>query len=146
MSSVRSVLCGSRTILRSKQLSVVVMMRNISSTNTQQSFDLSCINNNNKRQLLSNKSVFYTNKSKYTTALSNMTKDQANELVFRLNDSERQILLQVLNQFESNKERKRLEGNQRVFISGIYIIFASYSCCSKLNTHTKHWKTTTIKE
>jgi len=46
----------------------------------------------------------------YTTALSNMTKDQANDLVFRLNDQERQVLYQVLQQFQANQERKRLEG------------------------------------
>lgn len=130
MSSVRSVLCG-RTILRSKQLSVVVrrQIKTTTSDNHQQSsFDLSykrhsCNNNAliHKSKLLSDassdKNVFYIGRSRYTTALSNMTKDQANELVFRLNDSERQILLQVLNQFESNKERKRFEGNQSV--SGI---------------------------
>lgn len=129
-SSVRSVLCG-RTILRSKQLSVVVRQISVTTTNnSQQSFDFSsnvminrrqCCNNDlvNKSKLLSasfDKSVLYIGR-RYTTALSNMTKDQANELVFRLNDSERQILLQVLNQFESNKERKRFEGNQ--IFSGI---------------------------
>lgn len=129
-SSVRSVLCG-RTILRSKQLSVVVRQISVTTTNnSQQSFNFSsnvminrrqCCNNDlvNKSKLLSasfDKSVLYIGR-RYTTALSNMTKDQANELVFRLNDSERQILLQVLNQFESNKERKRFEGNQ--IFSGI---------------------------
>lgn len=119
MSSVRSVLCG-RTMLRSKQLSIVV--RQISTTaaattsNNQQSLDLCSVINRNygpmqKTTLLSvSSSTAGVGRSRYTTALSNLTKDQANELVFRLNDSERQVLLQVLNQFESNKERKRLEG------------------------------------
>lgn len=119
MSSVRSVLCG-RTMLRSKQLSIVV--RQISTTaatatpsNNQQSLDLCSVINRNygpmqKTTLLSVSSSSSVGRSRYTTALSNLTKDQANELVFRLNDSERQVLLQVLNQFESNKERKRLEG------------------------------------
>lgn len=120
MSSVRSVLCG-RTMLRSKQFSIVV--RQISTTaatattsNNQQSLDLCSVINRNygpmqKTTLLSvSSSTAHVGRSRYTTALSNLTKDQANELVFRLNDSERQVLLQVLNQFESNKERKRLEG------------------------------------
>lgn len=51
----------------------------------------------------------------YTTALSNMTKDQANDLVFRLTDQERQLLLQVLSQFQSNQERKKLEGKPVLF-------------------------------
>lgn len=51
-----------------------------------------------------------SNKKNYTTALSNMTKDQANDLVFRLTDNERTLLLQVLTQYQSNQERKRLEG------------------------------------
>lgn len=110
MSSVRSVLCG-RTFLRSKQMTKQIATASMSS-NSHQSFDVSGRNGlMHKNKLLSTaeKSVTYSGK-RYTTALSNMTKDQANELVFRLNDSERQILLQVLNQFESNKERKRLEG------------------------------------
>lgn len=49
-------------------------------------------------------------KKTYTTALSNMTRDQANELVFRLNDQERQLLYQVLTQFQTNSELKRNEG------------------------------------
>lgn len=53
-----------------------------------------------------------SNKKNYTTALSNMTKDQANDLVFRLTDNERTLLLQVLTQYQSNQERKRLEGKQ----------------------------------
>lgn len=129
MSSVRSVLCG-RTILRSKQLSIVVRQIATLTSNNQQSFDLSHLINSrhtcnnygpmHRSKLLSasmDQRFLYLGKSKYTTALSNLTKDQANELVFRLNDSERQVLLQVLNQFESNKERKRLEGKQNV--SGI---------------------------
>lgn len=50
----------------------------------------------------------------YTTALSNMTKDQANDLVFRLNDQERQLLLQVLTQFQVSHERQQIEGKCHV--------------------------------
>lgn len=65
-------------------------------------------NINNKKNM---NEIINCEAKRYTTALSNMTKDQANELVFRLTDQERQVLLQVLNQFDSNKERKKLEGN-----------------------------------
>uniref|UniRef100_A0A336LG78 CSON005009 protein n=1 Tax=Culicoides sonorensis TaxID=179676 RepID=A0A336LG78_CULSO len=126
MSNVRNLLCV-RTMLNSRQLSSIVRRQLVTTTNCQQSLELNNHNNNHsnlsvKRLLLSDSKInnYIKNKnigrSRYTTALSNMTKDQANELVFRLNDSERKILLQVLNQFESNKERKTtLEGNQRVF-------------------------------
>uniref|UniRef100_A0A336MQU0 CSON005009 protein n=1 Tax=Culicoides sonorensis TaxID=179676 RepID=A0A336MQU0_CULSO len=116
MSNVRNLLCV-RTMLNSRQLSSIVRRQLVTTTNCQQSLELNNHNNNHsnlsvKRLLLSDSKInnYIKNKnigrSRYTTALSNMTKDQANELVFRLNDSERKILLQVLNQFESNKERK----------------------------------------
>uniref|UniRef100_A0A336MKV3 CSON000764 protein n=1 Tax=Culicoides sonorensis TaxID=179676 RepID=A0A336MKV3_CULSO len=116
MSNVRNLLCV-RTMLNLRQLSSIVRRQLVTTTNCQQSLELNNHNNNHsnlsvKRLLLSDSKInnYIKNKnigrSRYTTALSNMTKDQANELVFRLNDSERKILLQVLNQFESNKERK----------------------------------------
>ncbi|XP_063702771.1 uncharacterized protein LOC134832615 isoform X1 [Culicoides brevitarsis] len=118
MSSVRSVLCG-RTLLRSSSQALpsrqLATVASLSTNHNQQSFDVRYNKNycgliHKSKLLLSRDSVSYSGRSRYTTALSNMTKDQANELVFRLNDSERQILLQVLNRFESNKERQRLEG------------------------------------
>ncbi|XP_063702774.1 transmembrane protein 65 isoform X3 [Culicoides brevitarsis] len=117
MSSVRSVLCG-RTLLRSSSQALpsrqLATVASLSTNHNQQSFDVRYNKNycgliHKSKLLLSRDSVSYSGRSRYTTALSNMTKDQANELVFRLNDSERQILLQVLNRFESNKERQRLE-------------------------------------
>lgn len=78
--------------------------------NSNSNFIVSSSNKNIYNKKIMNEIINNCEAKRYTTALSNMTKDQANELVFRLNEQERQVLLQVLNQFDSNKERKRLEG------------------------------------
>lgn len=72
---------------------------------------------NDNQQLCVSGTDVISNKKNYTTALSNMTKDQANDLVFRLTDQERTLLLQVLTQFQSNQERKRLESKRVIVIS-----------------------------
>lgn len=48
-------------------------------------------------------------KMNYTTALGTLTKDQAHDLVFRLNDEERTILVQTLEQFHFNHDKTNLE-------------------------------------
>lgn len=72
-----------------------------------------CLNNNQKVRAVADSSVLQSpyprrnlapRSHNYTTALSNMTKDQANDLVFRLNDQERQLLYQVLQKFQSVHE------------------------------------------
>jgi hypothetical protein len=51
-------------------------------------------------------------KQDYTTALSNLTKDQAVDLVFRLNETEKQILLSTLKEFQSNQTKSEYEGGR----------------------------------
>lgn len=50
------------------------------------------------------------NDKKYTTAATTLSKDQINDLVFRLNDNDRDILMNTLKQYESNKVKSQLEG------------------------------------
>lgn len=45
----------------------------------------------------------------YSQALGSLTKDQAHDLVFRMNDEERVILMRTLEQFNVSKEKDGLE-------------------------------------
>lgn len=45
----------------------------------------------------------------YSQALGSLTKDQAHDLVFRLNDEERGILYQTLQNFQIKQEKQSLE-------------------------------------
>lgn len=42
-----------------------------------------------------------------------LTKDQAHDLVFRLNPDERKILAQTLSMFQSNSDKTQLEGKRK---------------------------------
>lgn len=44
----------------------------------------------------------------YSQALGSLTKDQAHDLVFRMNDEERTLLLRTLEQFNVTKEKDGL--------------------------------------
>lgn len=50
-----------------------------------------------------------------------LTKDQAHDLVFRLNPDERKILAQTLSMFQSNSEKTQLEG-KRKFWWNVFLI------------------------
>lgn len=45
----------------------------------------------------------------YSQALGSLTKDQAHDLVFRLNDEERHILFATLENFQMKQEKQSLE-------------------------------------
>lgn len=45
----------------------------------------------------------------YSQALGSLTKDQAHDLVYRMNDEERVILLRTLEQFNVSVEKGHLE-------------------------------------
>ena len=47
--------------------------------------------------------------AKYSQALGSLTKDQAHDLVFRMNDEERNILMKTLEQFNVIQEKTGLE-------------------------------------
>ncbi len=54
----------------------------------------------------------------YSQALGSlMTKDQANDLVFRLNEEERKILYNTLEQFQMKEDKRKLECELRVMPS-----------------------------
>lgn len=46
----------------------------------------------------------------YTQAASTLTKEQLHDLVYRLNEDERELLMNTLKQFESNKQKAQFEG------------------------------------
>lgn len=50
----------------------------------------------------------------YSQALGALTKDQAHDLVFRMNDEERTLLLRTLEQFNVTKEKDGLTCKKRV--------------------------------
>lgn len=50
-----------------------------------------------------------TQTADYSQALGSLTKDQAHDLVFRMNDEERVILMRTLEQFNVSKEKDGLE-------------------------------------
>lgn len=45
----------------------------------------------------------------YSQALGSLTKDQAHDLVYRLNDDERVVLMRTLEQFNVSREKDGLE-------------------------------------
>ncbi|ETN68069.1 hypothetical protein AND_000095 [Anopheles darlingi] len=46
----------------------------------------------------------------YTQAASTLTREQLHDLVYRLNEDERELLMNTLKQFESNKVKAKFEG------------------------------------
>lgn len=48
-------------------------------------------------------------KKNYSQALGSLTKDQAHDLVFRLNEEERTILFQTLEQYQMKEDKQKLE-------------------------------------
>lgn len=46
----------------------------------------------------------------YTQAASTLTREQLHDLVYRLNEDERELLMNTLKQFESNKQKAQFEG------------------------------------
>jgi hypothetical protein len=49
------------------------------------------------------------NARRYSQALGQLTKDQAHDLVFRLNEEERVVLYNTLEQFQVNEDKRKLE-------------------------------------
>jgi hypothetical protein len=45
----------------------------------------------------------------YSQALGSLTKDQAHDLVFRLNEEERTMLYNTLEQFQMKEDKQKLE-------------------------------------
>lgn len=64
---------------------------------------LTSVNNCHKQQQQ------YIPSVSYSQALGSLTKDQAHDLVFRLNDEERGILYQTLQNFQIKQEKQSLE-------------------------------------
>lgn len=135
-----------------------VYQRHISTSSQTSHYNKNTTNNSNSHRIINSESsthhqvpVSQRNLAhrcqNYTTALSNMTKDQANELVFRLNDQERQLLYQVLTQFQSNQERKKFEGKSRRHSTAILITRSPdlhhFSVCLSNGTITQTTTTTT---
>lgn len=58
----------------------------------------------------------------YTQAASTLTREQLHDLVYRLNEDERELLMNTLKQFESNKQKAQFEGEIYVtFFSSVYM-------------------------
>lgn len=55
-------------------------------------------------------SVGVDNSRDYTQAASTLTREQLHDLVYRLNEDERDLLMNTLKQFESNKQKAQFEG------------------------------------
>ncbi|XP_053662560.1 uncharacterized protein LOC128711703 [Anopheles marshallii] len=51
-----------------------------------------------------------TRSRSYTQAASTLTREQLHDLVYRLNEDERELLMNTLKQFESNKVKAKFEG------------------------------------
>lgn len=49
------------------------------------------------------------NQMNYSQALGSLTKDQAHDLVFRLNEEERTMLYNTLEQFQMKEDKRKLE-------------------------------------
>lgn len=76
----------------------------------------------NVRQILSQQLPLpVTHTADYSQALGSLTKDQAHDLVFRLNDEERTLLFRTLEQYHVSQEKDGLECK-----CGCY-------CCSSIN-------------
>uniref|UniRef100_A0A182M8F2 Uncharacterized protein n=1 Tax=Anopheles culicifacies TaxID=139723 RepID=A0A182M8F2_9DIPT len=50
-----------------------------------------------------------TSSRSYTQAASTLTREQLHDLVYRLNEDERELLMNTLKQFESNKVKAKFE-------------------------------------
>ena len=48
----------------------------------------------------------------YSQAATTLTKEQLTDLVYRLNEDERELLMNTLQKFESNKEKAKFEGGK----------------------------------
>lgn len=53
--------------------------------------------------------IIVSQKVNYSQALGSLTKDQAHDLVFRLNDEERTLLYNTLDQFQLKEDKRKLE-------------------------------------
>lgn len=53
---------------------------------------------------------FQSSQRGYTQAASTLTREQLHDLVYRLNEDERELLMNTLKQFESNKQKAQFEG------------------------------------
>lgn len=69
------------------------------------------INNNNKynNNHQNIKDVKLNQKMNYSQALGSLTKDQAHDFVFRLNEEERSTLYSTLEQFQMKEDKRKLE-------------------------------------
>lgn len=61
------------------------------------------------RKMFDHQSTVMNHSANYSQALGCLTKDQAHDLVFRLNDEERKILLQTLDHYNVSIEKDGLE-------------------------------------
>jgi hypothetical protein len=53
--------------------------------------------------------LVHSQSAQYSQALGSLTKDQAHDLVFRLNDEERNLLMRTLTNFQIKQEKQTLE-------------------------------------
>ncbi|XP_058451713.1 uncharacterized protein LOC131430625 isoform X1 [Malaya genurostris] len=93
----------------SKTGSATVQRSRCSSRNTCRSklISLSSINSHRGRPLIF---VGVNGTRCYTQAASTLTREQLHDLVYRLNEDERELLMNTLKQFESNKQKAQFEG------------------------------------
>lgn len=59
----------------------------------------------------------------YTQAASTLTREQLHDLVYRLNEDERELLMNTLKQFESNKQKAQFEGEISAYFSSCLLAF-----------------------
>lgn len=59
--------------------------------------------------------MFCQHSINYSQALGSLTKDQAHDLVYRLNDDERLVLMRTLEQFNVSREKDGLECKWLIF-------------------------------
>lgn len=59
----------------------------------------------------------------YSQALGSLTKDQAHDLVFRMNDEERTILMRTLEQFNVIQEKTGLECECWARSAAVIVVF-----------------------
>ncbi|XP_058451714.1 transmembrane protein 65 isoform X2 [Malaya genurostris] len=92
----------------SKTGSATVQRSRCSSRNTCRSklISLSSINSHRGRPLIF---VGVNGTRCYTQAASTLTREQLHDLVYRLNEDERELLMNTLKQFESNKQKAQFE-------------------------------------
>lgn len=65
----------------------------------------------------------------FSQALGSLTKDQAHDLVFRLNDEERTLLMKTLEQYHVRQEKDGLESKCFVVAAVLPLINLMNVCC-----------------